>query len=106
MNSAFCNYEIKNGQILIRCIWRREYDDVITTTTCSVGWVKNTLYIQYVVYREKPRLFSGEYHVRITKKKSTYIVVNNFSDTIYCINPYFCHIRVRREYRDWTSHNI
>ena len=54
---------------MIGCLYRREYDDVITTTTCSVGWVKNTLYIQYVVYREKPRLFSGEYHVRITKKE-------------------------------------
>lgn len=55
--------------ILIEYSYRREYDDVITTTICSVEWIKSKFYIQYVVCGEKPRLFSGEYHVRITKKE-------------------------------------
>lgn len=31
--------------------------------------MKSTFYVQYVVLGEKPGLFLGEYHVRITKKE-------------------------------------
>ena len=54
---------------MIEWLARREYDDVIRTKICSIWYMENTLYIQYIVYGEKPGLFSGEYHVRITKKE-------------------------------------